>query len=170
MTEGTNSMSSDVERRARNLLLEEDGGNPDTSPYPESMYEQRLRAAVAKIKAQDRQQEQADNEREFQAHYIAANRYQLAEEIESAATQLNRLLAEYRALHQHHADTLPEGTDVDLQDFLPTWFRHRFSGFNSIVGLEIGDIGDMGNQNIPLAERDPLAEQGHGLTVKGRAG
>jgi hypothetical protein len=162
--------TSSVEQRARDLLLAEDGGNPDTSPYPDSMYEQRLRAAIAKIKAQDREQAQSDNEREFQAHYIAMNRYSLAEEIESAATQLNRLLAEYRALHQHHADTLPEGTDVELQDFLPTWFRHRFAGFNSPVGLELTDISDMGNQNVPLAERDPLAEQGQGLTVKGRAG
>jgi hypothetical protein len=166
------SMSSDaaIERRARALLLEEDGGNPDTSPYPESAYEARLRGAIAKVKAEDRRQEQSDNDREFQAQYIAANRYQLAEEIESSATQLNRLLAEYEALHQHHADTLPEGTDVDLRDFLPTWFRHRFSRFNSPLGLDIGDIADMGNQNTPLAERDPLAEQGQGLTVKGRAG
>jgi hypothetical protein len=162
-------VTSSVEQRARDLIARED--EELNNAFPENFYDQRLRQAINKIEAQDKAQAQADTDTAFQARYIAANRYQLAEEIESAATQLNRLLREYEALHQHHADTLPEGTDVSLHDFLPTWFRHRFGGFNSATGTGIGDISDMGNQNVPLAERDPLAEQGQGLKITGgRAG
>jgi hypothetical protein len=157
-----------VERRARDLIARED--EELNNAYPENFYDQRLQQAITKVRTQDKAQDQADSERDFQLQYIAANRYQLGEEIESATMQLNRLLREYEALHEHHANTLPSGTDVSLRDFLPTWFRHRFGRYDSSLGVEMADIADISSQHVPLQERDPLAQQGTGLTVKGRAG
>jgi hypothetical protein len=127
----------------------------------EAEREQGIRSALKDIQEQRRQERIAQNRREAEARAadLSRERYELAEEMEAAAANLNRLLSEYESLHSRQADALRQaGRPLDhgyrLQELISVRFRQWFGGWNSLSGVQAPFHGA---QNLPLPERDPLA-------------
>jgi DNA repair exonuclease SbcCD ATPase subunit len=157
--------SRDLEKRALKLLEEEDTRNKEIAEKRARQEEEgRLQGAIKRIKDQDQWQRiaRAEKEAEARAAQLSHERYELGEEIETAAANLNRLLSEYESLHGKHLAALREaGRPLDhgfgLQEMMTTRFRQWFGGWNSLTGTPSAFHGA---QDLPLHERDSLASPG----------
>ena len=155
-------MTSDIKDRALRLIEKEDRARErHAEREKEAEKETRVRSAIERIKKQDREitAERARKQAEAEAEEIAAERHALEERMEAEAMALNRSIAELEALNLRHTDALRRagrkvGHGHSLRALLPTWFKHRFGGFNAITGVPGSPAG---GRERTLAERDPLA-------------
>ena len=157
-------MTNDIKDRALDLLEQEDRGNRHAAERrAEQEQEGRLRDAITRVKAQDKEiaAEQARKDAEAEAEKLAVERHDLEQRIEAEAMAVNRSLSELQSLHKRQTDALrragrPLGHGHGLNDLITPWWRDRFGGFNSLTGTPSPHFNSEG---LPLPERDPMARQ-----------
>jgi len=155
-------MRSEIDRRALDLL-ERENAEAELRQEQEAREAEgsRLDNARRRIKENDARAaaERAKKEAGAEAGEIARERHELELLMEDQAAALNRSIAELEDLDRRHRDALRRagrnpGHEHSPRTLLPTWFAHRFGGFNAVTGVPGGHPS---GKERPLQERDPMA-------------
>ncbi len=163
-------MTSDIDKRARTLLEQEDQLNEQREKRKaEQEQASRLTAARSRIKQHDREieQEQARKAAKVEADALAVELGERATTLQREAEALARSIeayAELRARLQGAQRRSGRGAGdsraASLRFILPNWFKSVFGGHNSLSGVEserAGRAQALTPEPRALVERDPLA-------------
>jgi len=153
---------TDIKSRALELIEREDQeAARDQERHDRERHESRLADARKRIKENDARAaaERAKKEAGAEAGEIARERHELELLMEDQAAALNRSIAELEDLDRRHRYALRRagrnpGHEHSPRTLLPTWFAHRFGGFNAVTGVPGGHPS---GKERPLQERDPMA-------------
>ena len=104
-------------------------------------------------------QERARKEAQREAEELAEKRREIEEQAEEHAAALAQDLRDLEEVHVRHRAKLHEaGTPVSahyrLADILTPWFRYRFGGHHTLIGILAPHHA---REDRTLPERDPLA-------------